>query len=188
MSNTNTLENLAKPRRSDRELTDEEAINQLLNTAEVGYIATSVEGQPLINSNLFWYDGTRIFFHTAIKGRTRTNIEANPKVCFTITERGRYLPADEALEFSVEYAGVVVFGKATVLDNNEEKTYALQGLLDKYFPHLTPGKEYRPITEGELKRTSVYAITIDTISGKRKSAPDFPTAGPLRAFYSLDEL
>ena len=53
---------------------------------------------------------------------------------------------------------------------------------------LKPGKHYRPITEDELKRTAVYAVEIDAISGKRKSAPDFLTEGPLRAFYSLDEV
>jgi hypothetical protein len=32
---------------------------------------------------------------------------------------------------------------------------------------LTAGQEYRPITDQELKRTSVYAIVIESWSGKR---------------------
>jgi hypothetical protein len=40
-------------------------------------------------------------------------------------------------------------------------------MLQKYFPHMTSGKEYRPITDQELKRTSVYAISIESWSGKR---------------------
>ena len=189
MPQTKSLQDLAMPRRADRQLSDEAAINDLLQRAEVGYLATSLDGQPFINSNLFWYDGERLFFHTARKGQTRSNIEANPKVCFTITERGRYLPADVALEFSVEYTGVVLFGRATILEDDETQRYALQGLLDKYFPHLKPGHDYRPIVEDELKRTSVFAVEIEAISGKRKVAdPDFPTTGPLRAFYSLDDV
>ncbi len=32
---------------------------------------------------------------------------------------------------------------------------------------MTPGQEFRPITDQELKRTSVYAMAIDSWSGKR---------------------
>ena len=34
-------------------------------------------------------------------------------------------------------------------------------------PGMKPGEEYRPITEKELKQTSVYAIRIESWSGKR---------------------
>jgi hypothetical protein len=50
-------------------------------------------------------------------------------------------------------------------------------LLDKYAPHLKPGRDYRPIVDAELARTAVYRIQIESWSGKRKQAtPDFPGA------------
>ena len=52
----------------------------------------------------------------------------------------------------------------------DEQRHALNGMLRKYFPHLTAGREYRPITDQELQRTSVYAIAIDSWSGKRNWA------------------
>jgi hypothetical protein len=59
----------------------------------------------------------------------------------------------------------------------EEAELGLQLLLDKYAPHLKPGRDYRSITEGELKRTSVFRLDIESWSGKRKYAdPDFPGA------------
>ncbi len=185
---TNLPPHTAIPRRTDRQITDEAELHAMLAAADVGYLALSVNGQPYINPNLFWFDGERIYFHTARKGRTRASIEANPRVCFTVAERGRFLPAETALNFSVEYASVIVFGRARVLEEEAEKTRALQGLLDKYFPHLQPGRDYRPITPDELARTAVYAIEIEAISGKRKSAPDAPTKGPLRAFSSPDDV
>ena len=42
------------------------------------------------------------------------------------------------------YASVVAFGTIRVLEDDEEKRRALDGLLAKYFPALQPGKEYRP--------------------------------------------
>jgi nitroimidazol reductase NimA-like FMN-containing flavoprotein (pyridoxamine 5'-phosphate oxidase superfamily) len=161
-----------KVRRADRQIEAPEKIQALLEAGRVGFIATSVNDQPYINSNLYWYDrqSDRVYFHTAKEGRTRTNILANPSVCFSIGEMGRLLPADTALEFSVEYSSVVIFGKGRVVDDLGEAEYGLQGLLDKYFPELEPGEDYRPITKEELERTSVFAIDIESWSGKKKEA------------------
>ncbi|MFN8529522.1 MAG: pyridoxamine 5'-phosphate oxidase family protein [Anaerolineae bacterium] len=166
-------------RRSDRQVTDEAWIVDLVKRAPIGYLATAHDGQPFINSNLFVYDEAKhaIYMHTARVGRTRANVEESPRVCFTVTEMGRLLPADEALEFSVEYSGVVAFGAAAIVEDPVEQRYCLQSLMDKYFPHLKPGEHYRPIVDEELVRTSVYRIDIETWTGKRKKVEDdFPGA------------
>lgn len=165
-------------RRSDRSA-DEEWIREFLHEAPVGVLATVTDGQPFVNSNLFVYDAEShaIYLHTARAGRTRSNLERFGKVSFTVFEMGRLLPADEALEFSVEYGGVVVFGNAAIVEDPEEAEHGLQLLLDKYAPHLKPGRDYRPITPDELRRTSVFRLDIESWSGKRKfEAPDFPGA------------
>ena len=165
--------------RKDRAVEDEGWIRALLHRAAVGTLATVSDGQPFINSNLFVYDEAAhaIFMHTARVGRTRANIEGDERVCFAVHEMGRLLPAKEALEFSVEYAGVTVFGRGAVVADKSEAKAALQLLLDKYAPHLHPGRDYRPTTDQELARTAVYRIAIDAWSGKRKEvAEDFPGA------------
>ncbi len=60
---------------------------------------------------------------------------------------GRLIPADEAVEVSVEFAGVMLFGRVTIVDDEAEATHALQLLMDKYFPQLKPVEDYRPISE-----------------------------------------
>jgi len=166
-------------RRSDRAVEDEDWIRAFLHRAAVGTLATVHEGQPFINANLYVYDEAAhaIYMHTAQVGRTRANVEQGERVCFSINEMGRLLPADEALEFSVEYAGVVVFGSAHLVEDSGEGRHALQLLLDKYAPHLKPGRDYRPTTDEELARTAVYRIRIERWSGKKKEADvDFPGA------------
>jgi nitroimidazol reductase NimA-like FMN-containing flavoprotein (pyridoxamine 5'-phosphate oxidase superfamily)/GNAT superfamily N-acetyltransferase len=170
---------LTQVRRQDRAVTDEEWIRSLLHRAAYGTLATVYGKQPFVNSNLFVYDESShaIYFHTASKGRTRANIEKNERVCLSVSQMGRLLPADEALEFSVEYAGVVIFGQAKIVGDPTEAKHGLQLLLDKYAPHLRPGRDYRPITAGELKRTTVFRLEIEEWSGKRKQAvSDFPGA------------
>lgn len=169
----------APVRRKDRAVEDEAWITALLRRAPVGYLATIRDGQPHLNSNLFAYDEAEhaIYLHTARRGQTREDIEADARACFSVSEMGRLLPAETALEFSVEYAGAVVYGQAAVVTDETEAARALQLLLDKYAPHLKPGVHYRPSTPEEIARTSVYRITIESWSGKKKAvAPDFPGA------------
>ena len=168
---TFTPDELTAMRRTDRAITDDAEIADLLRQADICRIATTLNDQPFISANTFWYDGERIFFHTATQGRTLTNIGQNPRVCLEVDWVGRWLPATTALEFSVEYTGVVVFGRARLLEDDAEKERALQGLLDKYFPDLKPGSDYRPMTPEELEITAVFAVDIEAWSGKRKVAP-----------------
>ena len=166
-------------RRRDRAVFDEAWIKAFLHRAPYGVLATSHEHQPFINANLFVFDegANVVYLHTADHGRTRANVEGNERACFSVSEMGRLLPAEVALEFSVEYAGVTVFGRVKVITDQEERVRALQMLLDKYFPHLKPDEDYRAITVDELARTSVFRLEIESWSGKRKVAPvDFPGA------------
>ncbi len=174
MSRDYAEEPRAKVRRRDRAVDDEQWIKALLHRAPLGAMATVHDRQPFINSNLFVYDEAAhaIYLHTARVGRTRANIDGDSRVCFSVSEMGRLLPADTALEFSVEYGGVLVFGHGAVVYDPDEAGAALQALLDKYAPHLRPGRDYRPTTPEELARTAVYRITIEEWSGKRKQAPE----------------
>lgn len=147
---------------------DDEWIRAFLRKAKVGHIASSWDDQPFLNPNTFWYDeaNQRVIFHSNIAGRVRANIERNPQVCLEASELGKLLPSNVALEFSLQYRSVMVFGTARILEDLEEKQKALYGLIKKYFPEIEAGREYRPITDNELKRTTVYAIEIESWSGK----------------------
>lgn len=169
----------SRVRRRDRGK-DEAWVRELLEAAPFGFLATvGAGGQPFLNSNLFVYDRERhcIYLHTHRTGRTRDNLAAPEKVAFAVAGMGRLLPAPEALEFSVEYAGVTAFGTGRIVGDDDEASRALQKLLDKYAPHLRPGRDYRATTDDELARTTVYRIDIETWSGKQKEVePDFPGA------------
>jgi len=149
-------------------------VRAILARAPYGFTATAVDGQPFQHTSLFWHDpsANRIYFHGALQGRMITNVQANPRVCFTVAEMGRLFPAATAMEFGHEYTSAVVFGRARLVEHEAEKHHALQGLLDKYFPELKPGRDYRPMTSEELAATAVYAIEIEAWSGKQKKGPE----------------
>ncbi len=76
------------------------------------------------------------------------------------------LPSNVALEFSLQYRSVVVFGTTRLVSDPQEARRVLYGLIKKYFPLMTPGQEFREITDKELRATSVYALQIEEWSGK----------------------
>lgn len=164
------VEERTRPRRLDRAMPNDAHIEAFLHQAPFGFIATSVEDQPYVTPKLFWYDEStrRIYFHTAKLGRTRDSILHNPQVCFSAAELGRMLPAEGACGFGVEYASVCVFGRARLVEDDEEKMHGLRGLMKKLLPDLRPEEHYQPIDPKELQRTSVYAIEIEAWSGKQR--------------------
>jgi hypothetical protein len=159
----------ANAQRRPEHARDDAWTRDFLRRARVGHVATRWDDQPFITPTNFWFDEERraIVFHSNVIGRVRANADRHVEACFEASEFGQYLPSNVALEFSVQYESAVVFGRLRVLDDLDEKRRALYGLIGKYFPAMQAGREYRPISDQELKRTSVYAIAIDSWSGKR---------------------
>jgi nitroimidazol reductase NimA-like FMN-containing flavoprotein (pyridoxamine 5'-phosphate oxidase superfamily) len=168
-----------RPRRADRTVTDEAWLKKMLHKAPMGTLGMESQGQPYVKPTLFAFDEEKnvIYFHGAAEGYTRTTIEANPRTCFCVSELGRLLPADTAMGFGNEYASLVAFGKTSFVHDPEEARYGLQLLLDKYFPHLKSGEDYRPLMPEEVNITLVYRLDIESWSGKQeRAAADFPGA------------
>jgi len=171
------------PRRRDRSK-DESWIREFLVRGEAAVLAAVLEGIPFCLPRIYVYDPNRnaIYVHGAFGGQTGQVLgggdsEKGVAMALTVFEMGRLLPADEALEFGVEYASVVVRGRAVEVEDPVEAERGLQLIMEKYAPHLRAGKDYRPIAAEEVTRTSVVRIDIDSWSGKEKAEPeDFPGA------------
>lgn len=147
---------------------EDDWIREILHRGQIAHIASLWDDQPFIHPTTFFYDqaGHRLIFHSNIAGRLRANLERNPKVCAEVSEMGRRLPSNIALEFSLQYRSVIVFGTAQFIQDAEEQTAVLHKLIEKYFGEMERGRDYRPVTEKELRQTSVYEIKIESWSGK----------------------
>lgn len=148
---------------------DEPWIREFLSQATFGHLGSRWDDQPFVTPVMFWYDPQtdEIYFHSNIIGRMRANCERNELVCFEVSREGKLLPSNVALEFNIQYESVIAFGRVRLLQEEDEKKRALYGLIEKYFPRMKPGEHYRPITDSELRRTSVFAVRIESWSGKR---------------------
>lgn len=168
----------AEVRRKEDAVTDEAWLEALLIRGAFGTLGTSYQDQPFVTPVLYVYipQDHKLYIHGAQVGRMRANIESNPKVVFNVSEFGQILPAEKAVSFNVEYRSMTVFGTASVVHDPQKAEAVLQFLMDKYAPHLKPGKDYIPTQPEDLKRTAVIQIDIDEWSGKQQLNDEHPDA------------
>lgn len=148
-------------RRSDREITSEEA-KELLEHAEYGILSTvSSDGEPYGLPLSYVYKDDSLYFHCALSGHKLDNIEHNAKVSFCVVGKTRVLPE----KFATKYESAVVFGVTSEV-NGTEMEDALLWLLEKYSSdYIEEGKRY---IEQQGKMTRVFKIVIGRISGKAR--------------------
>jgi nitroimidazol reductase NimA-like FMN-containing flavoprotein (pyridoxamine 5'-phosphate oxidase superfamily) len=90
-------------------------------------------------------------------------------VCVTVTLVDSLVLARSAFHHSMNYRSAVVFGRARVVDDPEEKLAALRAITE----HIVPGRwpDVRAPHAQELKGTLVLALTLDEASAKVRTGP-----------------
>lgn len=154
---------MRKMRRSDRQMTQDEAM-ELLSRGEYGVLSTIGEdNQPYGVPVSYVLADNSIYFHCAAEGAKLDNILKNNRVCFTVVGLTNILSE----KFTTVYESTIVFGKACLVDD-EEKVIALKEIVKKYSPDfIAEGDEY--INRAKDK-TTVVKITIEELSGKERNA------------------
>ncbi len=124
-------------RRKRQELSREESI-AILNRSTSGVLAVlGDDNYPYAVPLSFVYDKTRIYFHCARAGHKLEAISQNNKVSFCVIDEDKVVPE----EYTTYFRSVILFGRARILDNPEEKREALEKLAAKYFPSDEEGRE-----------------------------------------------
>ena len=164
---------------------DPEWIVDFLAERTSGVLGLVDDGEPHLLTQLFVYDEEEgaIYVHGASDGRAYGIVErsGSAPACFTTSEMGRFVPAAEPVNFTVEYASVVAYGSIGLVEGRDDKQQVLERFMSKFAPQLTPGEDYAEMSEESIDRTAVYRLDVESWSGKRgEKSPDHPTA------YDLD--
>lgn len=150
-------------RRKDRELTREEGL-EILDRGEFGTLATvDREGAPYAVPISYARDGNAIYMHvTSDGGQKVENIRANDRVCFNVVSMTELQPD----RFGTKYLSATAFGRAVIVEDEEEKRHGLMCLLHKYSAEfLSAGRKY---IDAAIDRVHLIRIDVETITAKGK--------------------
>lgn len=155
---------------------DRAVVEAILDEALVCHVAFVSPRGPVVLPTTCVRIADRLYVHgSAANGMLRTLSEGiDVSVAATLLD-GLVL-SRTAFHHSVNYRSVVVFGRATRVDDVAEKQRALAALIDK----LVPGRsaECRAPNDAELAATLVLALPIEEASAKVRSGPPLPDDPP----------
>ena len=154
-------------RMPDRGRFDRATVYDILDSAMVAHIAYTIEGQPYCTPTGFWREGDTLYWHGSSASRMIRSQAAGVPVCVTATHLDAIVLARSGFHHSVNYRSVMAFGTARLVTDAAEKTRALDGFVDRYFPGRS--QEIRPPSKQEVKATSFVVMPIDEASGKIRS-------------------
>ncbi len=143
----------------------EERLNALLSRVQTGSLATlNADGTPYNTPVHFVYMNERIYVHGLPKGQKLDNIHRDGRVGFTVYEMQELLlDADgKPCDTNTKYESAIATGRASLVEDTEEKKMVLQKVVQKYTPHLTDA----PLPENMVRGTAVIRIHISELTGK----------------------
>jgi nitroimidazol reductase NimA-like FMN-containing flavoprotein (pyridoxamine 5'-phosphate oxidase superfamily) len=151
-------------RQGKKEIREAAAIIELLNTCHVGRLGTvGGDGYPMIKPLNFAYYGNRIYFHTAKEGEKIEDIKRDNRACFEVDLPISYVKAkNQPCEAAYLYRSVIIRGRASFVEDLEERLLALTCLMRKYQPE----GGYGDYLKEKLAITVVVRIDIEEMKGK----------------------
>jgi nitroimidazol reductase NimA-like FMN-containing flavoprotein (pyridoxamine 5'-phosphate oxidase superfamily) len=156
-------------RKPSRGSHDRALVEAILDEALVCHLGVVEEaGFPVVTPTLHARVGSDLYVHGSAASRTLRRATA-AQVCLTATVIDGLVLARAAMHHSANYRSAMVFGRASVVEDAEEKLRALEALVEK----LVPGRwaDVRAPSEKELRATSVLRIPMEQASAKTRSGP-----------------
>ena len=177
---------------SKSKIKSKEKIREFLHSERVGRIATIDEnGFPFVAAMNFVYYDDAIYVHGLARGEKYDNLKRASKCGFEVDKELAFLPSyfsetpNDASKASTMYVSIVIKGHAEFVTDNEEKTNALNALMEKsqteeQYEKLNPTME-------TVHRVGLIKIIPETLTGKYKFGKSWDDAKRLRVATKLME-
>jgi len=141
-----------------------ELIYGILDEAFICHVGFVVDGQPFVIPTAYARVDDCLLIHGSAASRMLRALASETEVCVTVTLLDGLVLARSAFHHSMNYRSVVVFGKASIVQDEREKLDALHAFTE----HNIKGRwqDVRPPNENELKATMVLSLPLQEASAK----------------------
>jgi nitroimidazol reductase NimA-like FMN-containing flavoprotein (pyridoxamine 5'-phosphate oxidase superfamily) len=156
-------------RESERGIYDRNTVYRILDEGFICHVGFVVDGQPFVIPTSYGRKDANLYIHGSAASRMLSQMKQGIAVCVTVTLLDGLVLARSVFNHSMNYRSVVILGKATLVEDPEEKLVSLRLLSE----HIIPGRwdDARQPNERELKATSVLRLAIEEYSAKVRTGP-----------------
>lgn len=149
-------------RKYKQEITDRAALESILNKALFCRLGLCEDGMPYVVPVCFGYEDNCIYVHSAGEGKKLEIIKRNNNVCFEMEAEAEIIPGEDACKWSVHYLSMIGFGKAHIVDNQEEKIKGLNAIMRHY-----SGQSDHTYNEKATNLATIIKIEVESMTGKK---------------------
>jgi len=152
-----------------RAVFDRDRVYEILDEAFICHLGFSVDGHPFVIPTGYGRIGDELFIHGSAASRTLRTLAGQVEVCVTVTLIDGLVLARSAFHHSMNYRSVMIFGMASVVEDQDAKVRALRAFSD----HVMPNRwsDVREPDESELKKTLVLRLPLNEVSAKVRMGP-----------------
>jgi len=156
-------------REPDRGVYDRETVYKILDEGFLCHVGFAVDGQPFVIPTSYGRKDSDLYIHGSAASRMLRQMKQSAPVCVTVTLLDGLVLARSVFNHSMNYRSVVVLGKATLVEDSDEKLAALRILAE----HVIPGRwgDAPQPNERELKATTVLRVSTEEFSAKVRTGP-----------------
>jgi len=148
---------------------DRELVYQILDEGLICHVGFAIEGRPFVIPTGYARLQDQLYIHGSQASRMLRTLQRGVEACVTVTLLDGLVLARSAFHHSMNYRSAVVFGKANLVDDVEEKLTALRAFSE----HIIRGRwdDARKPTDQELKSTAVLSLPLEEASAKVRTGP-----------------
>ena len=148
---------------------DRETVHKILDEGFICHVGFVVDGQPFVIPTGYARVGDKLFIHGSQASRMLRTLSNGVDACVTVTLVDGLVLARSAFHHSINYRSVMVFGRATLVDDPEEKNAALFAFSEQVIRGRW--QDVREPTEAELRQTTVLCLPLTEASAKVRTGP-----------------
>jgi nitroimidazol reductase NimA-like FMN-containing flavoprotein (pyridoxamine 5'-phosphate oxidase superfamily) len=153
-------------RRKDKEVTDIENIELIINSSDVCRVAFADNNMPYIVTMNFGYSASPdqcLYFHSATEGRKLEMIKRNNHVCFEMDTDHKLYSGLKGCDWGMKFKSVVGYGNIHILSERDDKIKGLNCIMS----HYSEGSVFE-YDEKMLEKTLVIRLDIKEMTGKKR--------------------
>jgi len=154
----------------ERQVTDLQQIQEILDKAKVLHLGLSVDNEPYVVPMNYGYTmeegNLTLYLHSAVRGKKLDMIRANPRVFFSIDCDRMPFESEKPCQYGLVYSSVMGRGTAQIVEDVEEKKKAMSILMK-----TQTGKDFS-FEDRLVSIVAVIRIDVAEFTAKHRPLPE----------------